>query len=38
MASFSFDSNRKYAPPQNLSEITKFIGFPKNKDFREKSG
>ena len=37
MASFSFDSN-KSVPPQNLSEITKFIGFSKNKDIREKSG
>ena len=37
MTRFSFDNN-KSMPPQNLSEITKFIGFLKNKDFREKSG
>jgi hypothetical protein len=37
MASFLSDSN-KNLPPQNLSEITKFVGFSKIKDFREKSG
>ena len=37
MGRFSFDSN-KSMPPQNRSEITKFIGFSKNKDFREKLG